>query len=390
MAARAKTDALAGVSRIDFPDVVRRSERIQINEGFRRRRLTGEWVTCCCGARHVGRFSTGAPADASRNWKLMGVVVQAQWPAIDNRCSFQVRRLWRPRLCIFGKSAADPILVISPMREKPHIASEFEDFRDARWCREGARQVQTALEAERFIERVGFAACLTDARRPGPSLYIAVCGRRDAVMPRNVQTDDEASRTWTLKDELIKRGKVYYAKLARGKAMFIAPRMIPYFHAIWGLRRADEPHRLSRNARAILHVLRREWEMATADLRQDARIADRKAFTAALDELQAAMLVIPSEVYYQPKFTYIWTVGVGRFPEALRRRVRRDTALREIARCFLSGAGMTVPGELARVTGLSRPEAGQGNRALVAEGYATMLAPGWYRLNDFATIVDSE
>ena len=41
---------------------------------------------------------------------------------------------------------------------------------------------------------------------------------------------------------------------------------------------------------------------------------------------------------------------------------------------------MTIPGELARVTGLSRPEAGRGNRALVAEGYATMLSPGWYQL----------
>ena len=81
---------------------------------------------------------------------------------------------------------------------------------------------------------VGFAACLTDSRRPGPSLYVAVCGRRDAVMPRNVQKDEEASLTWLLKDELIRRGKVYYAKLARGKAMFLAPRMIPHFHADLG------------------------------------------------------------------------------------------------------------------------------------------------------------
>jgi hypothetical protein len=90
--------------------------------------------------------------------------------------------------------------------------------------------------------------------------------------------------------------------------------------------------------------------------------------------------VVPSAVYYRPKFTYIWTLGVGRFPDELRRRMSRDAALREIARCFLAGAGMTVPGELARVTGLSRPEAGRGNRALVAEGYAIMLAPGWYQL----------
>jgi hypothetical protein len=89
---------------------------------------------------------------------------------------------------------------------------------------------------------------------------------------------------------------------------------------------------------------------------------------------------VPSEVFYQPRFTYIWTIGVGRFPEALRRRVSRETALREIARCFLAGAGMTMPGEMARVTGLPRPDAGRGNRALVAEAYATMPATGVYRL----------
>jgi hypothetical protein len=110
------------------------------------------------------------------------------------------------------------------------------------------------------------------------------------------------------------------------------------------------------------------------------RVKDRKAFTRGVDELQAAMLVVPSEVFYQPKFTYIWTLGIGRFPEALRRRVSRETALREIARCFLAGAGMTIPGEMARVTGLSRPEAGRGNRALVAEGYATMPASGVYHM----------
>jgi hypothetical protein len=266
------------------------------------------------------------------------------------------------------------------VRERPEIPSEIEEFRDVRWRREGARQVSSASEAERFVEQVGFAACLTDSRRPGPSLYVAVCGRRDAVMPRNVQKDEEASATWLLKDDIIRRGNVYYAKLARGKAMFIAPRMIPFFNAIWGLRRAEEPKALSRNAQKILKVLRKEWEMATSDLKIDSGVKDRATFTRALDELQAAMLVVPSAVYYEPKFTYIWTLGVGRFPDALRKRIKREVAVKEIARCFLSNAGLTIPGELARVTGLSRPEAGKGNRALVKEGFATMLAPGWYQL----------
>jgi hypothetical protein len=265
------------------------------------------------------------------------------------------------------------------MRSKPQIPAEIEDYRDQRWRREEMRQVETAIDAEGFIERVGFAACLTDSRRPGPSLYVAVCGRRDAVMPRNVQKDPEASLTWVLKDEIVRRGRVYYAKLTRGKTLFIAPRMIPSFHAVWGVRRGEEGRRLSANARAILRVLRKEWEMSTSDLRDESGVTDRPAFTRAVDELQAAMIVVPSDVCYQPRFTYLWTLSVGRFPDALRRRMNRELALREIARCFLSGAGMTVPGELARVTGLTRPEAGRGNRALVAEGYAAMPAPGTYR-----------
>jgi hypothetical protein len=259
------------------------------------------------------------------------------------------------------------------------IPPDIEEYRDARWRREGVRQVESVFDAGRFIDQVGFAACMTDSRRPGPSLYIAVCGRRDAVMPRNVQKDEEASLTWTLKDELVRRGEVYYAKLARGKAMFLAPRMIPHFHAVWGMRRADEARRLSRSAQAILRVLRREWEMSTADLRAESGVRNRGRFARAMDEVQAAMLVVPSAVLYQPKFTYIWTLGISRFPAALRRRVNREVALREIARCFLAGAGMTVRGELARVTGLSRAEAGRGNRALVAEGCAAMLSTGVYR-----------
>ena len=270
-------------------------------------------------------------------------------------------------------------------RENPYLTEAIEEYRDARWHREHVRQVETAAAAERFVERVGFSACLTDSRRPGPSLYVAVCGRRDAVMPRNVQKDPEASSAWLLKDDVMKRGRVYYAKLARGKATFLAPRMIPYFHAIWGVRRAQEAARLSWDARAILRVLRAEWEMATSDLRADSRVTDRVRFTRAMDELQAAMIVVPSEVVYEPKFTYLWTLGIGRFSDGLTRRIKRDVAVREIARCFLSGAGLTVRGELARVTGLSRSEAGLGNRALVAEGFALTVAPGVYQLRDLGS-----
>ena len=120
--------------------------------------------------------------------------------------------------------------------------------------------------------------------------------------------------------------------------------------------------------------------MGTADLRADSGVTDRRAFALAIDELQAAMIVLPTEVIYEPKLTYLWGLAEERFPEELSRKIDRQKALREIARCFLDGAGLTVRGELARVTGLSRPDAGLGNRALVKEGYAVMLALGTYQL----------
>src|SRR5262249_18187140 len=137
------------------------------------------------------------------------------------------------------------------------LAEHIEEYRDRRWNREGEGLLQTAAQAEEFLERVGFAACMTDSRRPGPSLYVAVCGRRDAVMPRNMQKDPESSHAWFLKDALLRRGRIYYGKMPRGKAMFLARRVIPYFKTLWGIPRRDEKTRLSKPAQAILRVLRK-------------------------------------------------------------------------------------------------------------------------------------
>jgi hypothetical protein len=202
-------------------------------------------------------------------------------------------------------------------------------------------------------------------------------------MPRNVQKDPESSLTWVLKDELMRRGRVYYAKLGKNRATFVAPRLVPHFNALWGVARRDESKVLSDDARAVLKVLRREWEMATSDLREASKVGERPRFTRALDELQRTLKVIPQEVLYEPWFTYIWALAEGRFGELLSRKVKRDEALREVARTYLEGAGMTLPGELAKVTGLSRVDAGRGNHALVDEGFAVRVETGVYRLADF-------
>ena len=249
------------------------------------------------------------------------------------------------------------------------------------WHREPERLVETASDAESFIESVGFAYALTDMRWPCPSLYIAVCGRRDASMPKNVQKDPEASHTWLLKDEVVRRGKVYYAKLTNGRATFLAARLLPAFYTIWGVSLAQESEKLSPEALSILAVLRKEWEMASSDLRKAAGIADRPRFSKALDQLQACFKVMPSEVLYTPKFTYIWSLAAGRFEAELLQPIEREKALGQIAKAYLAAVGEASDSDLARITGLSRGDAHLGNQYLVNEGYAKEVAIDVYRLS---------
>ena len=90
----------------------------------------------------------------------------------------------------------------------PPLPEHIELHRDRMWRRDEELRIESAVDAERFIEDVGFANTLTDTRRAEPSLYIAVCGRRDVSLPRNVQKDEESILTWHLKDEVMRRPRL--------------------------------------------------------------------------------------------------------------------------------------------------------------------------------------
>lgn len=257
---------------------------------------------------------------------------------------------------------------------------EVENYRDRKWRREETLKIETVEQVEAMIEELGFCLAMTDSRTNLPSVYVAVCGRRDAHTPKNVQKDYECSLAWTLKDEAMARGKVYYSKLCKGRATFVAPRLIPYFNAIWGVPKKEEKEKFSPDAQKVLKVLRKEWEMGTSDLRGEAKIDERARLTKALDELQRALKVVPQECLYHPTFTYIWTLAEARFPKELAKKVTRETAVRELARQFLAIGGTTALGEFAKAFGFSRKEAGLANHQLVAENFAERLATGVYRL----------
>lgn len=260
------------------------------------------------------------------------------------------------------------------------IPETIQKYRDKKWRREETVKVGTAAQAEAFIEDIGFCLTLTDSRTSLPSIYVAVCGRRDVHTPANVQKDEETSRAWVLKDEVIERGRVYYSKLVKGRAMFIAPRLIPYFNALHGIPIRLEKITLTLDAQTILNTLRKEWESSTGDLKEETKITDRKRLTKGLEELQKSLKVIPYQVIYKPKFTYLWTLSEARFPDQLAKKVTREEAIKELAKVFLKMCGMTLRGELAKAIGVPAKQAGYANHQLVDEGFAERVEDGVYRL----------
>lgn len=257
---------------------------------------------------------------------------------------------------------------------------EIEARRDRFWRRTEDLKVESVADAEKFIEEVGFCAALTDARTALPSLYIAVCGRRDAHKPKNVQKDYEMDLAWTLKDEIIARSRVYYGKVTKSQTLFIAPRLISDFNALYGVAKKDETTKLSANARVILKTLRREWESSSADLREESGISDRQTLTKSLDELQNRMKVVPSQVFYQPTFTYVWTTAESRFPKELAAKCSQETALKNICRAYLQTAGRAEVRQLAKLLNLKPLEINLGFLQLVEDGAAFIEDQGVYRL----------
>ena len=83
---------------------------------------------------------------------------------------------------------ADPA-ALNPMTTPP-LPEQIELHRDRMWRRDEDLRIESAVDAERFIEDVGFASCapspqpspsgrgshtLTDARRAGPSFRTSRC-----------------------------------------------------------------------------------------------------------------------------------------------------------------------------------------------------------------------
>ena len=100
------------------------------------------------------------------------------------------------------------------------------------------------------LHRAGGLRGLPDRLPPAGAVLVRGGLRAaDAVMPRNVQKDEEASLTWTLKDENVRRGKSITPSSRAGRRCSWRRGWCRGSNAIWGVRRDEEKRRLSRQAR---------------------------------------------------------------------------------------------------------------------------------------------
>ena len=237
--------------------------------------------------------------------------------------------------------------------------AQLEARRDRTFRRMAALRVQGPQRALTFINEVGLASLFATRGFNLPCLWVAVCGRRDPRFPHHSHHDPEVALAWNLKDELPAAGKCFYAKLVRGKPTFVAWNVFPAVYRLFGPRRdyvrEYRDGLLSPAAKAILDTLHEDGPRETFALKLATNLArpnQRRAFDAALAELQRRLHVSMREVRYDP-FTYVWDLVATRNPERIAeaRQLRTEVAARELIRRYLRAVVYASPRDVISIIG---------------------------------------
>ncbi len=261
-----------------------------------------------------------------------------------------------------------------------HDAEEIERRRDRPFRRLPSLRVAGRQRAARFLDEAGLASLFAYRQLNLPCLWVAVCGRRDPVFPHHSHHDPEVALAWNLKDQLPAAGRVFYGKLLRGKPTFVAWSLFPAVYRLFGPRTdygaAYRAGLLSPSAKAILDALHRKRPQDTLSLKLATNLArptQRRAFDAAMAELQQTLHICMVEVRYEP-FTYVWDLVATRHAARLRgvRRLSEVEAAATVLRHYLRTAIAATPNDVALVVG-SRGRADAAIAALADEG---VVEPG--------------
>jgi len=241
----------------------------------------------------------------------------------------------------------------------PPTLDQLEQVRDRTLRRRSDLRVHGPRRALRFLNDVGLASLFATRGLHLPCLWQAVCGRRQPDFPQHSHYDPEVALAWELKDQLPAAGKVFYAKLIRGKPTFVAWDVFPDIYCLFGPRhdylRQYRDGLLSPVAKAILDALHRKRPQDTFALKLAtnlARPSQRGVFDAGMAEVQRTLHAAMREVRYEP-FTYVWDLIEARFPEhvAAARQQTPQQAAAAVARRYLHAVIYASTHQLLSVLG---------------------------------------
>jgi hypothetical protein len=257
---------------------------------------------------------------------------------------------------------------------------DLEALRDITFRRRPDLRLRDVPSILRFVDRVGFAF-LYRAGSELPSVWGAVAGRRNPVLPRHTHQDEGVGLAWEAKDVLAARRKIFYGKLIHGSPTLVSLELFPAFYALSGNRGEDGDHLrwareglLGHAARRIIEVLIRNPPLTTADLKVQSGFSGsrrRYAFDKAMAELQGKLLVVKYAELYDPKFTFIWG-PLHRWLHGPIERARELAPLEAraaILRKHLETKWAVEADEVEKLFGWARPAVREAFAALAAEGF---------------------
>ena len=267
-----------------------------------------------------------------------------------------------------------------PIPDRLATRQAVEAWRDRSFRRLPALKIRGERSALQFVNAVGFCFTLSHFGLPVPSLYVAVCGRRNPRWPRRTHHDAEIGLTWNLKDSLPAKRLVHYGKLVKGKPTLVALDLFPAFCTLIreGKRSGDyildyRQGRMTRAAVLVLEALHERGALATPDLRKAVAMhgAERTAeFDRAMAELQRGLWIAKVEEVYDPDFYYRWDLLDNWLPEPLvaSHDLGRAAAVRRLLAAYLRSAGAAQTRFMAGLLDLRPAEVEAGLAALEASG----------------------
>ncbi len=247
-------------------------------------------------------------------------------------------------------------------------------------------RVRTPAQAIEFVNERGFVFFWAIEGVDLPSLWTAVAGDR----PVASEHDDPGHVTWGWKDSLLSQRRWFYAKLLRGKSMMVGLKAIPHFYAVSerlgdldDFEVAYEAGRLTREARAVAHVLHEHGAQHTVALRRLAHLsseASKGRFDKALSDLQRGLWVLPVGVVEAGawRYAFVYELVDRWFPAIARQsqRIPRAAAQRHLAQLALDSVGVAHASALRGLFRWPQHELDAALGALVTRGLACRLDDG--------------